>query len=651
MADTAPSSTVDFDSDVEDDVEDEDNVEDVAAGAGAAGAGAAGAGGAGAGSAGGGDGVFHVDLASLPQPISIVEETALVAALAAYKPLDLIATGALGLKRVRRKRAATLGAAKAARAPAPPLAPVPTTTRATPRTFYLDPEAGSVGGDGSAAAPWTTLAHVLATQGLIGGDTLMLARGYHGAPLCRGDFSADAPLTVRVMPGHTACVHSLAFTRASFWRLLGMFQVTGPLSTPRGHPDAGLARSGIQVDTTCKRIEFDTVAIYGTQDSSKWKPVQWTRSSARIFTDAPDTVFRNCHLYNASGGLQSGFAAANLVVEGVTIENFPTDGMGLKGASPRVDRCYLYGSYNQVVPGNHADMIQIWARNNGVISNTFIAVFVDPAQPFITKRGLSTAQVIGAFDGLKDGWKVFNCILAGNHPITFWGHGIRNTEVVFNTIVRCGPELVFKSKSVPGRDIPPRRPSIVLSGPKKVDYSRTTSVKGYGRCTVLGNIAEEINAPEATTASGPNLLLDYSKMLAACVNPRPPVFDFHPKAPAAGGRLLALPLSTPVPAYAARDYDGNPVDGSSGILCAGALQYNPDYKPFKAAARPVVSVVQTSIGVDVAWTAQPQDRCFEVLADGVRVGLQRTGASTWLVVGGKAEGVTYTVRTVANVCV
>ena len=76
------------------------------------------------------------------------------------------------------------------------------------QTFYVDPENGSMNNDGSAAAPWRTLAEVVASKlvRIKGGDTILLRSGYHGEVQLSGAYN-DEVVTVKLPLGAHGEMH------------------------------------------------------------------------------------------------------------------------------------------------------------------------------------------------------------------------------------------------------------------------------------------------------------------------------------------------------------------------------------------------------------------------------------------------------------
>ncbi|MEJ2568120.1 MAG: hypothetical protein P8Z50_04515 [candidate division WOR-3 bacterium] len=122
-------------------------------------------------------------------------------------------------------------------------------------TFYLDPENGSMGNDGSSSHPWTTFQEVLDSNlletyspfeypymegdSLIltnegapikAGDTLICRTGYYGPLHISRKFNTDY-ITIRAEDNHTPIFKNIRFTGTRYWRLQGL--IITPSTAPQ----------------------------------------------------------------------------------------------------------------------------------------------------------------------------------------------------------------------------------------------------------------------------------------------------------------------------------------------------------------------------------------------------------------------------------
>ena len=536
---------------------------------------------------------------------------------------------------------------------------VAATVRTTAAVFYVDPLHGSPANNGvTLSTAWQRLDAVMAAgKTFVPGDQILLARGHHGAVVVSGvssSLAAAAPaagagepgmvgaastvVTIAALRGHTPILQSLVFTGAA-----ANWSVVGPMCITRQAAIVAASHAaGVSVDNTCSHISLSRLSLYSMQDSSAWTAAQWLANRVPMYFNAPYVTVADCHVYNG-GNFQADFGAASITATRVILENFPSDAMDLKGAAPTIAGCAIYGS--RKVNGNHNDLCQVWARNDGVFAGNYLAAYVDPRQAFLAKPGVcSDCQGFGAYDGMKAGWTVVDNIVRVDHPIGIWFLGAKDCVFANNTVLRCGPTTYFTG---PPSATAMRRPCVFVGGSKPLDPATGLPLgPSYGGNVVVNNIAEQYYIPAATGGQANNVTVDGTKLASMFVAPAPPTMDVHIR----GGTAAAAALQTGsaavhgMPVRALVDYDGVALP-KSGACTVGALQANTTYHGFVSEPRTVTAAVQTPLGVDVAWTGVAGDRCYAVLANGKRVGLQRTGCTSWFVIGGTTSGVTYTVET------
>jgi hypothetical protein len=495
-----------------------------------------------------------------------------------------------------------------ARATAPPV---------TPGTvYYVDPLTGSMANSGrSLAAPWSTLAAVLeAKKPLVGGDVLVLLRGYHGAPLITGVNVTD--VVIRALPGHSPVVRSLTFTQASRWDVGGLTVFAG--ATPAGHPDASRGARGVdislsQTDESCSFITVRDTSVYAAQ--GRLGCAAGASAGMRVY--ATNYSIINCNLANG-GGLQLGYHSSSGRVVDCVIENFCGDGSGLRANNILLMGNYIYGSHK--INGNHNDLFQSWAATGVVLKNNFLAAYANPAQPFLYKPGVSDAQGMGCFDGWKRNWVVQGNVVLVDHPIGIWLLGYQGAVVTHNTVVRCGRAGLYNS----------RRPPCIQMAPSK---SGTASSGGV----VANNLCENYELLSGVTTAVANAKVASSEFGAVFVNWAGKDLRLRAgsRAIGAGARPTALPPS----AAATVDARGSPyVDPVSGRVDCGAfaaastaLAGSWALAPATPTARGITgAVLVPGVGVDIAWATRPGDKSFDVRVDGVRVGTCRTATGTFL---------------------
>jgi hypothetical protein len=469
----------------------------------------------------------------------------------------------------------------------------------------------------SLAAPWSTLAAVLeARKPLVGGDVLVLLRGYHGAPLITGVNTSD--VIIRAMPGHSPVVRSLTFTKASRWDVGGLTVFAG--ATPAGHPDASRGARGVdislsQTDESCSFITVRDTSVYAAQ--GRLGCASGASAGMRVY--ATNYSIINCNLANG-GGLQLGYHSSGGRVMGCVIENFCGDGSGLRANNILLMGNFIYGSHK--INGNHNDLFQAWAATNVVLKNNFLAAYANPQQPFLYKPGVSDAQGMGCFDGWKRNWVIQGNVVLVDHPIGIWLLGYQGATVMHNTVVRCGTAGLYNS----------RRPPCIQMAPSKSGSASSNGV-------VASNLCEGYELLSGVTTNAANARVSSSDLSTMFVNWRGKDLRLRPRVRAVGAG--ALPSTLPLPPAAAPTVDMcgspfvDPVTGRTdcGAFAAASTNLTTPWAmaPSAPFGRTVTAAVAVpGVGVDIAWTTKPGDKSFDVLADGVRVGTTRVGLGAFL---------------------
>jgi hypothetical protein len=524
--------------------------------------------------------------------------------------------------------------------------------RSASRQLFVDPIVGSDGGDGSRGRPWKTLAAVAAKhmkEGiLLAGDTVFLRRGYHGAPVITGRFAAPG-VTVVADNGHTPCIRSLVFDKASFWTLSGI--VVTQLSTPAGHADTGNGFRGIAVSSqsaeNCDNITLHQMSVYNAPHDARistWDAATWKARAAGAAVSVFCKTFSmlNCHIYNA-GGLQLGFHASPVRVVGTTIENFASDGMGVRAGGLFFENNCIMGSYS--VDGNHNDLCQVWASRYVVFRNNWLIGQVNPAQRFTVKPGMTSVQGLGAFDGWKEDWVVDGNVVMTDHPIGIWFQGYRRVKVRHNTVLRCGPATVFRS----------RLPCIHM-GPSK---SGGPSSAGL----VANNFSESYELEQGVDVNVNNVIIK-TTAASSFVDWRTKDVRITATAPARGRGDVKHSVDCPVDicgfARVGAGSGGSGAGGSaSGAVDCGAFAFGSTtsslpwaLSPLKPSSRRVLSVTAVAaMGFDIAWEAHPADEAFEILFSGTRIGIARTRKLSymWLTDVARADVAKFAVNAVPRI--
>lgn len=338
----------------------------------------------------------------------------------------------------------------------------------TGTVFYVDPAAGTITNDGSAAAPWSTLQAVIENSKIESrqpaslpfqdgaalvvknpgapvkaGDTIILRAGHHGDVLISRYFNADY-INVIAEPGAT--VSRLHVQSGCKWRFKGLtvrpdagYTESYPLVFLESHNWSGPVYNITIDDFTIRSVE-DSSTAWSTTDPTDWD----TLSCNGITANGDNMTIRRNYLKNVDFGISvSGDFA---LVSGNIVENFAGDGMRGLGND-------LFFEYNTVkncyaVNANHDDGFQSWSINDDpprervVLRGNTIINYTDPNQPF---RG--TLQGIGCFDGWYVNWIVENNVIITDHWHGISLYGAVSSRIVNNTVIdqndaRPGPPWI-----------------------------------------------------------------------------------------------------------------------------------------------------------------------------------------------------------------
>lgn len=330
-------------------------------------------------------------------------------------------------------------------------------------SFHIDPVAGSnTSGDGSAANPWRSLAHVF-DAGLIetrnwpnypyasgmnlvtinagapvrAGDTIWLRNGYHGDLVVERAYNS-APITIAAQPGHAPQVRTLRVRSAQHWivRDLAISPSYG------GNNQQTTIVEAVNHNWTGPTwdIELANLDIHSIVDASAWGPTEWIELASSGVGISGDRVhLRDSRIRNVRFGIA--VSGRDAVVRHNLVDGFSAD--GIRGLGD-----YGLYEYNRVqnnlidddFDANHDDGFQSWSVGPGgpghgevigvvLRGNVFINA-TDPANPL-----RSSMQGIGCFDGFFTDWTVENNIVVTDHWHGISFYGMRNSRIVNNTVI------------------------------------------------------------------------------------------------------------------------------------------------------------------------------------------------------------------------
>jgi hypothetical protein len=296
--------------------------------------------------------------------------------------------------------------------------------------YYVDPELGSMEGNGSLERPWSTLQEVFeADITFEPGDIIYLRSGLHGIPHIDG-MNEDY---VYIMPDEDAEPRMI---RLRFASTSSHWDVTGVEVSPSF---AEVFERSTMVEINGSHNILSDSNIYSFPDSSGWGRLEWiNRSPSGVSISAPHSLMENCVITNVDHGISVKQSANHTAVRGNHIQNFVGDGIrGLADYSV-YEYNYIADCYN--VDENHDDGFQSWSNGpDGPGSGTVYRITLRGniiVQTTDLERSLQgPLQAIGCFGGMYEDWVVENNVIATNHwhGITFFG--AINCRFVNNTVV------------------------------------------------------------------------------------------------------------------------------------------------------------------------------------------------------------------------
>lgn len=287
--------------------------------------------------------------------------------------------------------------------------------------YYIDPVHGSMSNDGSEANPWSTLQAVFAAgKTFVGGDSLLLMSGNHGAPVVKGVINGGVATIAPASSGQVPILSSLEVVSASHWSIEGL-SVTG-----------GTGAILVTLASDANHILFTDNAVYSSNNAKTWTATQW-KAGARggMMISGIDNIISHNHIYTVATAVHIDFHATGNSIDHNLIENIGHDGIDETGAGNTI-------AYNKLVnfvtyDGNHQDGIQLYGSGNmhdDVINGNVIISYLDHPNP-----ALYTGQMqgIGMFSTYVNE-VVTNNVILNDHRIGIFLLGGKNCRVENNTI-------------------------------------------------------------------------------------------------------------------------------------------------------------------------------------------------------------------------
>lgn len=405
----------------------------------------------------------------------------------------------------------------------------------TGNTFYVDPENGSIDGDGSAENPWRTLQEVvendliacyqpgensqleLVNEGapVKGGDRLMLRSGYHGY-LKRNVFVFKDWLTIEGEPGSRAILSQFRLEGAFAKIFLNNVIIAKESYTGEEHyweadvinrnSDACVYLRADDFWGEAHDIKLSNLTLMTTANTDTWSADDWVEKAAGGIgvRGVPNTEVINCQITNVSMGMAFSDNSDNCRAVNNTIRNYSVDGVRLISND-------LYFAYNTItdcykVDDNHDDAIQSYTIGNdgvgtGILRNVVIRGNLIIGTTNFNNPLAGSPQGIGCFDGFFENWIVENNVVIVDHYHGISFYGMRNGIIAHNTVL----------DQTPGNDI---SPWIMI-------HSHKNEMPSMG-CTMINNIAQRAASADEHNIVDANFVLrdhDIEDLSELFVNP------------------------------------------------------------------------------------------------------------------------------------
>ena len=343
-------------------------------------------------------------------------------------------------------------------------------------SFYVDPNHGSMAGDGSRAHPWHTLAEVFdVKRGLVAnasatfiaglgivkprpdapirsGDTIYLMSGNHGNILLQGNFGTDSFLygynntdfvIVAAAPGQTPVISQMTLKGVNKWVFRGItFESLQNVPSNKGQPFTNKIPGTndyflIAMAGPNSNVVFENDLFQSQSDTSRWTIGDWLSKRVSGLT----AVGGKCLSITGNRFQNIGFAigsqrGTNVLIQGNVINRFTDDGIDFGSNNMDIDHNQITNSIDDG-DGFHQDGMQGQPYGNVPVSEVHITsnYVVNQTEPLVSPANL---QGIDAFDGVWNRVRILNNVVITNayHGITFYG--VDDIWVVNNTVLASG---------------------------------------------------------------------------------------------------------------------------------------------------------------------------------------------------------------------
>lgn len=314
-------------------------------------------------------------------------------------------------------------AAKAA-AVAPAAAPA----ASGPAVTQVQPTAGATG------TTWNSVAEVIKSGQVKGGDRILLMGGYYGAlNIMNAQFTS--PVTIQAVPGQVAHAETMT-VRASSNLIIRDLKVW---ALTENHP----VNIVVRAYGNTSNITFDNMDVRAYKDSANymtWNQAKWKANQrSGFFIEGANVTVQNSRvtgIYHAIQTLGPNDAILNNVIDG-----FSGDGMRALGDNSLVQGNKLQNCFQ--INTNHADGFQSFSRNpvtkkagTGVVAGLkLIGNKIVEWNSAATNPLRCKLQGIGMFDGMYDDLTIQNNLIVSSHYHGITVTGTRRAVISNNTVV------------------------------------------------------------------------------------------------------------------------------------------------------------------------------------------------------------------------
>lgn len=332
-------------------------------------------------------------------------------------------------------------------------------TRGFAATHYLDPQDGSIAGDGTKADPWGSLKEVVeakmfATRDwkerpynenreletirdkapIQPGDTLVLMSGNHGNVTIAGAYN-EKPITIKAGNGESPKLSRLLLRAAANWTIKGV--TISPSFADTYEPLTMIEIDNHDFRGPSRDITVKNCTVYSVDDASSWSAKDWNDKAANgISADGDGVRIENNTVRNVDFGIST--SGADSFVGGNTVDGFAGDGLRGLGNNSK----FVYNTIKNAwdVNDNHDDGFQSYSTGQDGIGSGEIKggvlrgnLIINHENPSAEMR--SSLQGIGLFDGMYVDWTIENNVVITDHWHGITMLGARDSQIVNNTLI------------------------------------------------------------------------------------------------------------------------------------------------------------------------------------------------------------------------